>query len=105
VEDARVEAKAAAKAAAEAEAEAEAEAGRTWPPSVPSTPRTGAQYGASTAGVVPVAKATPAVAAAANMAALAPPPRTQLEAKAARRAEHALAAATQVMTPYALMTT
>ena len=93
-----MEAEAAAKAAAEAEAEAEAEAGR-WPPSVPSTPRTGAQYGASTMGVVPVAKATPAVAAAANMAALAPPPRTQLEAKAARRAEHALAAATQVMTP------
>ena len=98
-----MEAEAAAKAAAEAEAEAEAEAGR-WPPSVPSTPRTGAQYGASTVGFVPVAKAavntaTPAVAAAANMAALAPPPRTQLEAKAARRAEHALAAATQVMTP------
>ena len=99
-----MEAEAAAKAAAEAEAEAEAEAGRTWPPSVPSTPRTGAQYGASTVGFVPVAKAavntaTPAVAAAANMAALAPPPRTQIEAKAARLAEHALAAATQVMTP------
>ena len=94
-----------AEAAAKAAAEAEAEAGRMWPPSVPSSPRAGAQYGASTMGVEPVAKATPAVAAAANMAALAPPPRTQLEAKAARRAEHALAAATQVMTPYALMTT
>jgi hypothetical protein len=92
-------AEAAAEAAAKAEAEAAAEAERTWPPSVPSTPRTGAQYGASTLGFVPVVKATPAVAAAANIAAMAPPPRTQLEAKTARLAEHALAAATQVRTP------